>query len=189
MASPDDADLIAYAIAAAEYRLHHETAEIELGTGESSADAPLIDYRQPVESKRGEIVWDERVYEPWTEVHPEKARAGVGRDFLALLNELVSRRESGSDMEVTRPLRRPGVREARILEDLHLEVPGTKDPVTLNHSAAAIWELCDGTNTLGQIVGALERRFEVERDTLRAAVESTTKELEDAGALELEDLL
>jgi hypothetical protein len=92
-------------------------------------------------------------------------------------------------MSAIRPARRPGVREARILEDLHLEIPDSPDPVCLNASAARIWELCDGKRTLAEIVGELERNFDVPRKTLSAAVESTTKELESVGALELEDLL
>lgn len=184
-----DADRIAYAIAAAEYRLRHGLMDLGVGTAGDSNESAVIDYSRPIESPRGEIVWDDQVYEPWGDVYPEKARPGAGRDFLALLNELATRRQAGTDMSAIRPLRRVGVREARILDDLHLEVPDCPDPIVLNHSAAAIWELCDGKRTLAEIVGELERRFDVPRDTLSAAVESTTKELETAGALELEDLL
>ena len=42
---------------------------------------------------------------------------------------------------------------------------------------------------MAEIVAELERRFDAPRETLSAAVESTTRELESAGALELEDLL
>ncbi len=184
-----DADRVAYAIAAAEYRVGHETTELDLGTDAASGDAPILGYSTPVESSRGEIVWDEQVYEPWGEAFPENARPGAGRDFLALLNELATRVQAGTELDVTRPLRRPGVREARVLDDMHLEVPGTSEPVLLNPSAAAIWELCDGTRTLGQIVRELQERFDATAETLSSAVEATTQELEHAGALELEDLL
>ena len=184
-----DADRIAYAIAAAEYRLKHRLIDLGVGTDGGKSDAVVIDYSRPIESPRSEIVWDGQVYEPWSDVYPEKARSGAGRDFLALLNELVTRRRSGADMAVTRPLRRPGVREARIVEDLHLEVPGSSDPIILNQSAATIWELCDGKRTVAEIVAELERRFDAPHETLSAAVESTTRELQSTGALELEDLL
>jgi hypothetical protein len=184
-----DADRIAYAIAAAEYRLQHQVAELATDTDGPSGDVPVIDYVRPIESPRGEIIWDEQVYQPWADVFPERARPGAGRDFLALLNEMVTRLQSRADLGLTRPLRRPGVREARIVDDLHLEVPGAADPILLNHSAAAIWELCDGTRTLAQIAGELAQRFEAPHEALNAAVESTTRELENAGALELEDLI
>jgi len=187
--SPAEADRIAYAVAAAEYRLLHGIANLGAGTRADNKDATVIDYSRPVESPTGEIVWDERTYQPWEDVYPERAQAGTGRDFLALLNEMVTRRRASADLDVTRPLRRPGVREARVLDDLHLEIPGAPDPIVLNDSAAAIWELCDGKRTLIQIVAALEQRFDASRETLRTAVESTTKELEGSGALELEDLL
>jgi len=183
-----DADRVAYAIAAAEYRVEHEIVALESGT-EDTRQAPVIDYSKPVESPRGEIVWDEQVYDPWSDVFPEKARPGNGREFLALLNELVTRLHSGADMDVTRAARRHGVREARILDDLHIEVPGSTEPIALNQSAAAIWELCDGKRTLSEIVGELASRYDAPRETLMAAVEATTKELQSAGALELEDLL
>lgn len=184
-----EADRIAYAVAAAEYRLLHGIANLGAGTRADNKEATVIDYTRPVESPAGEIVWDEQAYQPWDDVYPERVRTGTGRDFLALLNEVVTRRRSSADLDVTRPLRRPGVREARVVDDLHLEIPGAPEPVVLNNSAAAIWELCDGKRTLIQIVAALEQRFDASRETLRTAVESTTKELEGSGALELEDLL
>jgi len=184
-----DADRVAYVIAAAENRLLHGLAEIATGTEGESSKAPILDYTRSVESPRGDIVWNQDVYHPWDTVYPEKARPGAGRDFLALLNELVTRRTSGADLGVVRPQRRPGVREARLLEDVQLEIPGCVELVTLNDSAAAIWELCDGKRTLAEIVGELQQRFDAPRETLAAAVESTAKELDSAGALELEDLL
>ncbi len=33
-------------------------------------DAPVIDYTRPIESARGEIVWDEQIYQSWREVAP-----------------------------------------------------------------------------------------------------------------------
>jgi len=184
-----DADRLAYAIAAAEYRVDHDLTDLGVGTDAKRSEAVVIEFGQPIESPRGEIVWDDRVYEPWNDVYPEKARPGAGRDFLALLNELATRRQSGADMAVTRPSRCSGVRQARVLDELHLEIPGLPDPVVLNHSAAAIWELCDGKRTVAEIVAELERRFDVPHETLSAAVESTTRELKSTGALELEDLL
>lgn len=184
-----DASRVAYTIAAAEYRLQHHLIDLGIGTDGARSDAVVIDYSRPIESPRREIVWDGQVYEPGSDVDPEKARPGVGRDFLALLNELVTRSRSGADMAVIRPIRRPGVREARIVEDLHLEIPGFSEPIVLNHSAATIWELCDGKRTVAEIVAELGRRFDAPHETLSAAVESTTKELGSTGALVLEDLL
>jgi len=182
------ADRIAYALAAAEYRLLHAHSDLRNGTDDETGSAPVTDYSRAVESARGEIVWDEQVYEPWSAVYPEKAKPGRGRDFLALLNEYATRRQSGADLAAKRPLRRSGVRESRVLEDMHLEVPGYTEFVTLNSSAASIWELCDGRRTLAQIVAELGQLFDAPRETLQTAVESTAAELVAAGALEVEDL-
>jgi hypothetical protein len=179
------ADRLAYAVAAAEYRVTHSLAELCCDTG-SDKDLPIIDYSQPVEAKNGEIVWDEKVYRPWDPVFPEQAQPGAGRDMLAMLHEMLTRRESGADLSATRPRRRTGVREARVVEDLHLEIPGSTTPIILNSSAAVIWELCDGQRTLAQIVEELQERFEAPADTVRAAVESTARELESSDALKLE---
>jgi len=182
------ADRLAYTIAAAEYRLVHAHHSLCSGTADEKVDAPIIDYSRPIEASSGEIVWDERVYEPWNTVFPEKARPGVGRDFLARLNELATRTQSGADLASKRPQRCGGVREARLLDEMRLEIPGCTEFVTLNSSAAAIWELCDGTRNLAEVVGELERRFDAPRDALRNAVRSTTIELAAAGALELEEI-
>jgi hypothetical protein len=183
-----DADRIAYTLAAAEYRLQHSYPDPKSETAGTGANAAVLDYAEPIESSSGEILWDQRTYQPWTTIDPEQAKAGAGRKFLALLNDIVQRRQSGADLAATRPLRRGGIREARILDDMQLEVPGHPDSVTLNCSAAAIWELCDGKHSLAQIVAELEDRFDAPRDVLLHAVRSTAVELVTAGALELEEI-
>ncbi len=184
---PADADRLAYCIAAAEYRVRHDARALGTDTSDESTDAPVIGYRRPVESPRGEIVWDDHTYEPWSEVYPEKAAPGAGRVLLSHLNEMATRIQSGADLAAKRPLRKGGVREARVLDETQLEVPGYRDFVTLNASAAAIWDLCDGERNLAGIVEELERRFDAPTETLRDAVRSTARELVAAGAIELEE--
>ncbi len=182
------ADRVAYTVAAAEYRILHTLDDLGTTTSDTGKDVPIVDYSTPIKSKQGEIVWDRKVYRPWEAVYTENARAGAGRDVLGILNEMVTRRESGAELAATRPQRCYGVREARILDDIHLEVPGCADLMSLNQSAAAIWELCNGENTLAEIVSELERQFDASRETLMTSVESTARDLESSGAIELEEL-
>jgi hypothetical protein len=54
-----------------------------------------------------------------------------------------------------------------------LERGGGNRTVTLNRSGRAIWELCDGSRSLDEIIGALESRFPVDRELLLRQVDET----------------
>jgi len=59
-------------------------------------------------------------------------------------------------METTaRPSRHPDVAASEVLDELVLFVPGADRVVSLNSSARAIFEHCDGVRTLGEICAAL----------------------------------
>jgi hypothetical protein len=75
--------------------------------------------------------------------------------------------------------------------DLRLEEDGqlaVYDPeaglVVLNASAAAIWDLCDGSTSLGAVVEHLRRRFSTIDDELISDVWATYRHLARLGLIE-----
>ncbi len=184
----DVAHRIAYTIAAAEYGLVHETRPLGVTTDVDDGEAPIYDYRTPIETPRGEILWDPETWEPWTRVQPEEAKPGPGRDLLTLLEEKITLDEAGGDLAFLLPKRCDGVREARLLDQMLLDIPGQKDSLSLNASASAIWELCDDLRTVADISSELEREYGMDRGALRGDVEQTLESLRDAGALRLEQV-
>jgi hypothetical protein len=188
------ADKLAYVIAAAEARIPHAVANLGAFTDGAGADdpqsasAPILDYGRPIRSKDGEVAWDPASYRNWDPVQPESVEPGAGREFLAILAELLERRAQGLDLTLLRPCRQKGVREGKILGSMFLEIPGRADTVSLNSSGAAIWEVCDGTRSLAEINHELETRFEMPPGSLRPDVEVVIKRLEGIGALRLESV-
>ena len=184
--SLDDADEIAYAVAAAEAEIPHAVDDLGVDTAARDGKAPLLDYGRPIESERGQVVWDERVYRSWDRVDPQAAAPGTGREFLALLAEYVARRAEGGELAFVRPRRRTGVRVGRVLDQTVLEIPGRADVLSLNPSAAAIWDLCDGARGLADVTRELANRFHLTPEDLRSDVHSVIDRLESVGALDLE---
>ncbi len=181
-----NADEIGYAVAAAEAEIPHAAADLGVDTCAGHSDAPLLNYGRPIESDRGQVIWDERIYRSWDRVDPRRAAPGTGRDFLALLEEYVVHRAEGGELAFLRPRRRAGVRVGRVLDQTVLEVPGRADALSLNPSAAAIWELCDGARGLADLTRELATRFHLSPDDLRSDVQSVIDRLESVGALDLE---
>ena len=185
-----DADRIAYAVAAAEAEVEHEVRNFVLATGSGDGDAerhaPILSYAEPIESQDGQVVFDKRSYRPWQMPETHSAAAPGGRELLALLANFAGRREQGGDLAVLRPVRRAGVREARVLDQMVLDVPSRADSLSLNPSASAIWQLCDGHRSLYDIACELEARFDVPAGGLHADVEATAEFLEKTGSLELD---
>ena len=181
-----DADRVAYAIAAAEYRIPHKSRKMAVEPGDKKADCKVLNYRSPIKSSKARIVWDTGSYMPWELCKPKQAAPGVGRTFLSYLLEYATLRESGGHLDTRRPRRCLGVREAHVMENVLLEIPGEVEPLTLNSSAASIWKLCDGHRTLGDMVEALQLQFEVPRKLLCADVELAINHLHAKGAVDLE---
>ncbi len=181
-----DADNIAYVIAAAEAGIQHTLADLGARIDAPQSAAPILDYQRPIASTDDEIVWDPDTYRNGDPVQPERAQAGPGREFLALLAEFLERRAQGIELAFLKPCRHKGVREGKILGSLFLEIPGRADTVSLNSSGAAIWEVCDGSRSLAEINNELETRFEMPPGSLQADVEVVVKRLERIGALRLE---
>ncbi len=180
------ADRTAYTIAAAEYRIAHTARKMAVAPGDTRADRAVLNYHVPIESPEGKIVWDCETYEPWTIPSPKHAAPGAGRKLLAFLEDYSSLRESGDHLTYRRPRRRLGVREARVLDSISLEIPGETEPLNLNSSAASIWKLCDGKRTVAEIVEELEKQFEVSHTLLCADVDHAINRLCAGGAMDLE---
>ncbi len=177
---------MAYAIAAAEARIAHAVTDLGVDTGAGPSQAVLIHYGQPIESADGDSVWNQHLYQPWTSVDPGRASSGSGHEVLALLEEYCARRAAGGDHAMLRPRRRPGVRVGRVLDRTLLEIPGRSDTLSLNPSAAAIWELCDGKLDLADLQGRLENRFQLAPGALGGSLQSVIDQLHNVGALDLE---
>lgn len=184
----DDADDVAYVVAAAEAHLPHDVVDLAVEMGVSHSESPILHYRRPIESSTGEVVWDKRAYQAWQPVEPERAANGSGRELLERLAEFVTLQEAGGEIAFLRLHRRKGVREGRVLDQTLLEIPGRSDTLSLNPSAAAIWQLCDGKHSLTELARALEARFEMEPGSLRDETASVIGRLEEVGALELRAL-
>lgn len=179
---------LAYTIAAAEYRIPHAPRVLGVDCQDDDQQAPIATFRSAIESARGEVVWDPLVYPPWEAVEPERAKPGPGREVLALLTAKIAFDAAGGELAFVLPRRREGVREARLLDQMLLEIPGQEDSLSLNPSASAIWELCDDQRTLATIATELEGQYEMAAGSLRSDVTATAESLREAGALDLVDV-
>lgn len=79
---PPLAERIAFLVAAAEHEIALEPRDLAIGTEGEAASAPILGYERPVESPRGEIVWDPATHRAGDPVFPERARTGAGRELL-----------------------------------------------------------------------------------------------------------
>ena len=183
--NPWDVERLAYTIAAAEFGIAHDDKALGSDFAAESLGDVVCRYRGRVMSDDQEVVWDSERYEAWTEFRPEDASKGAGRDFLAWLQEYVSKRTSGRHLAWLIPARREGVREARVLDQVVVELPGDQDALSLNASASAIWELIDGQRTITDITMSLQQQFGMPEDSLFQDVNAAMEYLAGQGAIKL----
>lgn len=82
------------------------------------------------------------------------------------------------------PVRREGIR-LRDGETRSLLIDPDRDVThVLNPSARAIWELCDGTTTIDELVGAICQVFSVTHSEALRDVAAVLADLEAAGLVE-----
>ncbi|MEM7584910.1 MAG: PqqD family protein [Acidobacteriota bacterium] len=96
---------------------------------------------------------------------------------------------AGSEPPEMRPARCEGVREARVLDQMILDVPGQEGSVSLNPSSAWIWQLVDGARTVSGIARQLEQQFDKAHGELEGDVQAALEQLRNVGALDLELVL
>jgi len=80
-----------------------------------------------------------------------------------------------------RPRRTDGVVTSEVLDELVAYVPATSQAVSLNASARAVWELCDGTRTLEDICDELSEVVAMSPADLRSDVQSALDRLRELG--------
>lgn len=84
-----------------------------------------------------------------------------------------------------RPRRTREVRLERRADD-NLLVDGSGDTLLLlNDTALALWELCDGTNTVDEMVAAVVQLFQADPREVRQDVVRTIDRLREVGAVEI----
>ena len=83
----------------------------------------------------------------------------------------------------TRPRQTPGVVTSEVLDELVAYSPASSQAVSLNVSARAIWELCDGTRTLDDICNELSEAAGTPPEALRADVQAAIDQMRDLGLL------
>lgn len=93
---------------------------------------------------------------------------------------------AGQMLKFLRPMRRPGVRQARVLDQFYVECGRPPRTITLNSSAAAIWGLCDDKRTLLDITQELTAQFKLPMETMAADITQAAKILRLEGAIDLE---
>jgi hypothetical protein len=174
---------VAYAIAAAEYRIAHTEEPLAADLSDSSLDHQFLNYRGRVRGKAAKTVWDSNNYSAWEPCDAGNARVGAGRAFLEYLQSFVSSREAGSHLGNLIPIRVEGVRDATVIDQVILDIPGRADGLSLNTSAGAIWKLIDNESSMLDIAHKLESRFDMPKGTLWPDVEATAVHLQASGAI------
>ena len=82
------------------------------------------------------------------------------------------------------PLRRDDVWVRRTDDEAVLLGPDGKSIHLLNDTAAALWELCDGTTTTGEMVQAILDFFAVSEQQASADVDRTIATFDELGIVE-----
>lgn len=90
--------------------------------------------------------------------------------------------------ERTVPRRAEGIHEHRLGDELLLYSAGIPDGLGLNSSAAAIWELCDGRRSVGEIARRLALEVGCTKETLLDDVCGAVRRLGRAQVLLWEEL-
>jgi hypothetical protein len=89
------------------------------------------------------------------------------------------------DGAAIRPARLSGAEEHRLDDELLIYVPRSEKAYTLNRSAVAIWELCDGTRTVEEITEELGQCISRSSAALLTDVIQGVARLHELGLLEL----
>jgi hypothetical protein len=85
-----------------------------------------------------------------------------------------------------KPRQREGIEAHNLLDEAVLYLPGQELGVSLNRSARAIWELCDGSRTVTEISRELGQEAGCPEEELLADIEAAVRQFK---ALDLIDLI
>jgi hypothetical protein len=92
--------------------------------------------------------------------------------------------QGGPISKDSRPVRRLGLLFYRALEEMVIYDPTESCAASLNASARAILELCDGTRTAEQICGELAQTYRTAADELREDLARALERLCELGLLD-----
>ena len=84
---------------------------------------------------------------------------------------------------IPRPL--TGIEALTLPDEMVLYLPGRELVVSLNYSAAAVWELCDGQTSVAGISQALGQALGRPGQELLAEVEAVVGQLVELGLVEI----
>ena len=85
----------------------------------------------------------------------------------------------------TIPRRAASLVECELPEELLLHAPGGPVALSLNASARAVWQLCDGHRSIESIALDLTQRFHAAPGEILAAVQDVVQRLVHLGLIEL----
>lgn len=82
------------------------------------------------------------------------------------------------------PKKTPGVQIETFGDGVLLYREAAREAAYLNNSAAVIWALCDGNNSLGDIEDTLVKAYPDEKGSILQDIESTLEKLMQNDAIE-----
>ncbi len=88
-----------------------------------------------------------------------------------------------SRSDATRPLGRDDLLTREVDGEFFLYDPVTDRIVLINHSAAVIFELCDGTRTEGEIAAEVKRLYRSQAEQVDKEVRETLAEFRASGLI------
>ena len=91
------------------------------------------------------------------------------------------------DIVYSRPCRRNGIEEHILLDEIVLYYPEREVAFSLNSSAKAIWELCDGKHTVIEISQKLGSCFGCSREKLLSDITTAIIKLQKLSLLEVKN--
>ncbi len=103
------------------------------------------------------------------------------------VSEVIAPVEEPKVERTARPKRRDSVLEGRVRDEMVLLSPGSKQAFSLNQSSRAIWELCDGNRTVGEISQTLQQRYARAEDDLSDDLTTALSKLKEVGMLEFQE--
>lgn len=86
-------------------------------------------------------------------------------------------------MNDTKPSHAAGIIHYRVLDEMVVYRPGSAQAASLNESAGALWELCDGERSLDQMCIQLGARYGLAPDELQDDVRNAVLRLCELGLL------
>lgn len=79
------------------------------------------------------------------------------------------------------PVRREGASAVELDDNLAVYDDVGQLMILLNSSAGAVWNLCDGSTTVDEIVGALARTYPADAEVIADDVRETLRKLAEIG--------